>query len=147
MPSKERVSAAQLKVGILGLVALFFVTLLIFLLTGSTKWFQHRVLLHVYVADAAGLTPGSPVRINGIAAGKVDTVQLSGLTNPQRIIKVDFDIDQDLVALGRARQGEGPLLLAGAGDVGACAAGARHGGDGNRVGGVRHAPTVLEGTG
>ena len=97
MPSKERVSAAQLKVGILGLVALFFVTLLIFLLTGSTKWFQHRVLLHVYVADAAGLTPGSPVRINGIAAGKVDTVQLSGLTNPQRIIKVDFDIDQDLL--------------------------------------------------
>ena len=97
MPSKERVSAAQLKAGILGLVALFFVTLLIFLLTGSTRWFQNRAPLHVYVADAAGLTAGSPVRINGIGAGKVDSVRLSGLTEPQRIIKVDFEVDQDLL--------------------------------------------------
>jgi phospholipid/cholesterol/gamma-HCH transport system substrate-binding protein len=97
MPSKERVGAAQLKVGILGLVALFFVTLLIFLLTGSTRWFENRAPLHVYVTDAAGLTPGSPVRINGINAGKVDTVRLSGLTDPQRIIRVDFEVDQDLL--------------------------------------------------
>jgi phospholipid/cholesterol/gamma-HCH transport system substrate-binding protein len=97
MPSKERVSAAQLKVGILGLVGLFLITLLIFLLTGSTKWFQHRVPLHAYVADAASLTPGSPVRINGIAAGKVDSVELSGLMDPQRTIKVDFDVDQDML--------------------------------------------------
>src|SRR5437764_10509718 len=97
MPSKERVSVAQLKVGILGLVGLFFVTLLIFLLTGSTSWFQNRIPLHVYVADAAGLTPGSPVRINGINAGKVNAVELSGETDPQRIIKVDFEIDQKLL--------------------------------------------------
>jgi phospholipid/cholesterol/gamma-HCH transport system substrate-binding protein len=97
MPSKERVSAAQLKVGILGLAALFFVTLLIFLLTGGSSWFQHRVPLHVYVADASGLTPGSPVRINGIAAGKVNSVDLSGLTDPQRVIKIDFEVDQNLL--------------------------------------------------
>jgi phospholipid/cholesterol/gamma-HCH transport system substrate-binding protein len=97
MPSKEKVNWAQLRVGILGLVALFFVTLLIFLLTGNMQWFKKQVSLHVYVGDAAGLTPGAPVRINGIGAGKVNTVELSGQTDPQRVIKVDFVVDQDML--------------------------------------------------
>lgn len=97
MPSKERVSLAQLKVGILGIVALFFITLLIFLLTGGVSWFRKTVPLHVYTADASGLTQGSPVRINGIPAGKVTGVELSGETDPSRIIKVDFEVDQDIL--------------------------------------------------
>jgi phospholipid/cholesterol/gamma-HCH transport system substrate-binding protein len=97
MPSKEKVNWAQLRVGILGIVALFFITLLIFLLTGNLQWFKQQVPLHVYVGDAAGLSPSSPVRINGIGAGKVNTVQLSGQTDPQRIIKVDFVVGQDML--------------------------------------------------
>jgi phospholipid/cholesterol/gamma-HCH transport system substrate-binding protein len=97
MPSKEKVDWAQLRVGILGIIALFFVALLIFLLTGSTKWFKKQVTLHVYTSDAAGLTAGSPVRINGIGAGSVNSVELSGQTDPQRIIKVDFAVDEDML--------------------------------------------------
>ncbi len=97
MPSKEKVSASQLKVGLLGLAALFFITLLIFLLTGNMSWFEKDAPLSVYVSDAAGLTPGSPVRINGIQAGTVKNVQLSGETNPQRIIKINFVVDQDML--------------------------------------------------
>jgi len=97
MPSKESVSIAQLKVGILGIVALTCVALLIFLLTGNMGWFRTEIPLHVFTSDAAGLTPGSPVRINGIQAGKVTKVELSGETNPQRVIRVDFDIDQDML--------------------------------------------------
>lgn len=97
MPSKEKVSAAQLKVGILGIVALACVTLLIFLLTGNTQFFKSQVYLHVYTSDAAGLTSGAPVRINGIQAGTVKSVALSGETNPSRIIRVDLAIDQDLL--------------------------------------------------
>jgi phospholipid/cholesterol/gamma-HCH transport system substrate-binding protein len=97
MPSKERVGLAQLKVGILGIVALFFITLLIFLLTGGVSWFQKTVPLHVYTSDAAGLTQGSPVRINGIPAGKVTWVGLSGESDPARVIKVDFEVDEDLL--------------------------------------------------
>lgn len=97
MPSKEKVNWAQLRVGILGIVALFFIALLIFLLTGSMTWFKKQVTLHVYVSDAAGLTEGSPVRVNGIGAGSVTGVELSGQTDPQRVIKVDFDVDQDML--------------------------------------------------
>lgn len=97
MPSKEKVSFAQLKVGILGIVALSCIALLVFLLTGNMHWFQKEVPLHVFTSDAAGLTKGAPVRINGIQAGKVDAVNLSGETNPARIIKIDLHIDGDML--------------------------------------------------
>lgn len=97
MATQEKINWAKFRVGILGLVALFLVTLLVFLLSGGAQWFVTRVPLHVYVSDAAGLTPGSPVRINGIPAGSVTTVALSGETNPQRIIKVDFWVDEKLI--------------------------------------------------
>ncbi|MBV8071381.1 MAG: MCE family protein [Acidobacteriaceae bacterium] len=97
MPSKEKVSLAQLRVGILGIVALACVALIIFLLTGNMTWFQKQIPLHVYTSDAAGLTEGAPVRINGIDAGKVDRVQLSGETIPQRVIKIDFDVNQPML--------------------------------------------------
>ena len=97
MPSKEKVNIAQLKVGILGIVALACVSLLIFLLTGDTEWFKKQVPLHVYTSDAAGLSPGSPVRINGIQAGKVDRVALSGDSRPQRVIRVDFKVDREMM--------------------------------------------------
>ena len=96
MAGKEKIQWAQLRVGILGIVALFFVSLLVFLLTGSMDWFKKKVDLHVYLSDAAGLTSGSPVRINGITGGKVTSVELSGERDPARVIKVDFKVDSDM---------------------------------------------------
>ncbi len=60
-------------------------------------WFQKQIPLHVYTSDAAGLTAGAPVRINGITAGKVNKVVLSGETNPQRVIKIDFDVNEQML--------------------------------------------------
>jgi phospholipid/cholesterol/gamma-HCH transport system substrate-binding protein len=97
MPSKDKVSFAQLKVGILGIVALSCVTLLVFLLTGNMNWFEKEIPLNVYTSDAAGLVKGAPVRINGIQAGKVDKVELSGETNPARVIKIDLHVDSSML--------------------------------------------------
>ncbi len=97
MPSREKVGISQLKVGILGLVALACVTLLIFLLTGNGTWFKNQVDLHAYTSDAAGLTAGAPVRINGIQAGNVKSVELSGQTNPARVIRINFAVDRDML--------------------------------------------------
>lgn len=97
MPSKEKVNFAQLRVGILGLVALFFIVLLIFLLTGNMHPFQQTAALYAYVSDAAALTGGAPVRINGIQAGKVKQVTLSGSTNPRHVIRIDFEVNQDML--------------------------------------------------
>ena len=97
MPSKEKINFAQLKVGILGIVALTCIALLVFLLTGNMHWFQKDIPLHVFTSDAAGLVKGSPVRINGIQAGKVDAVNLSGETNPARVIKIDLHVTEDML--------------------------------------------------
>lgn len=97
MPSKERVSMAQLKVGILGIVAMACVALLVFLLTGNIQWFKKDIPLHVFTSDADGLGEGSAVRINGIQAGKVTKVDLSGETDPARIIRIDLVVDEDML--------------------------------------------------
>jgi phospholipid/cholesterol/gamma-HCH transport system substrate-binding protein len=96
MADKTKSSLAQLRVGILGIVALFFLTLLIFLLTGGSGWFKSQIPLNVYVSDASGVASGAPVRINGITAGKVKSVRLSGETNPRRVIRIDFQVDKDM---------------------------------------------------
>ena len=95
--TNDKVNWAKFRVGILGLCSLFLLTLLVFLLTGGTDWFTKKIPLHVYLSDAAGIQTGAPVRINGITAGKVQTVVLSGQTNPQRIIKVDFEVDEKML--------------------------------------------------
>ena len=86
-----------MKVGILGIVALACVALLVFLLTGDIQWFKKDIPLHVYTSDADGLTKGSSVRINGIQAGKINTVDLSGETDPARVIRIDLVVDEDMI--------------------------------------------------
>lgn len=97
MASKDKVSLAQLRVGILAIVALSCIILLIFLLTGNKKFFVTEVPLHTYVDDAASLQRGAPVRIAGIQAGTVKKVMLSGMNDPRRVIRVDFEVDQDML--------------------------------------------------
>ena len=80
MPSRQKVSLAQMKVGILSIVALACITLIVFLLTGNASWFKKQIQLHVYTSDAAGLNAGAPVRINGIQAGSVKKVASSSET-------------------------------------------------------------------
>jgi phospholipid/cholesterol/gamma-HCH transport system substrate-binding protein len=96
MASKEKVSLAQLRVGILALVALFFVVLLIFLLTGNIKFFVKEVPLHTYVDDAASLVAGAPVRINGIGAGNVKGVALSGLNDTNKVMLKNIPKDSQV---------------------------------------------------
>ena len=97
MATKEKVGIAQMKVGILGIVALSCVVLLVFLLTGSMGWFKKQQPLKVYVSDAASLTQGAPVRLNGIPIGKVVDVKLSGQRDPRRVIRVDLAVNQDML--------------------------------------------------
>jgi phospholipid/cholesterol/gamma-HCH transport system substrate-binding protein len=96
MPAKEKVNLSQLRVGILAIVALACIVLIVFLLTGNSSWFKKEIPLHVYVSDAAGMVAGAPVRINGIQAGTVKRVALSGETNPQRIIRIDFVVTEEM---------------------------------------------------
>jgi phospholipid/cholesterol/gamma-HCH transport system substrate-binding protein len=97
MPPPNKAGWAQLRVGLMAIAALIILGVLIFLLTGSTNVFAERAKLYTYMGDSAALAPSSPVRINGILAGKVNLVELSGETAPGRIIRVEMEVETRLL--------------------------------------------------
>lgn len=70
---------------------------LAFLLTGGTL-LRPKVQVYLYLPDATGVAPGSPVRVDGIGVGKVSLVELSGSNEPNRVVKVTMTIERDRLA-------------------------------------------------
>ncbi|MBK7930370.1 MAG: MCE family protein [Bryobacterales bacterium] len=94
MPSAKKVAWAELKVGVMALVAMILLGILVFLITGSTTLFSDKVTLYTYLSDSAALTKGANVRLNGILIGSVDKVELSGQSTPTRIVRVTMSVDK-----------------------------------------------------
>ena len=93
MPSARKVRWAQLRVGMMALVAILLLAVLIYLLTGNKKLFSTKATLYTYMNDSAALAVGAPVRLNGIMKGNVDAVDLSGQNDPSRIVRVRMAVD------------------------------------------------------
>src|SRR5436305_2114294 len=94
MPASGRVSWAKFRVSAVSIVALLILGTLAFLLTGGTL-FEQKVTLYLYLPDATGLQRDLPVRVNGIGVGKVESVQISGSSDPNRMVKVTMRIQLD----------------------------------------------------
>lgn len=98
MPSAKKVTWAELKVGVMALVAMVLLGILVFLITGSTTLFSDKVTLYTYLSDSAALTRGANVRLNGILIGGVDKVELSGSSEATRIVRVTMSIDKTFLS-------------------------------------------------
>jgi phospholipid/cholesterol/gamma-HCH transport system substrate-binding protein len=95
MPDRSaKVRWSQLKVGVVGLTAFLILSILIFLLTSSKNPFQRNATLHVYMDDASGITASTPVRLNGITIGSVDSVTLSNSGDPHRTVQFDLQVEE-----------------------------------------------------
>src|SRR3984957_9081299 len=92
MAIQHRATWARLKVGILAIFAMTILAVLIFLITGQTDIFESQVLIYTYMADAAALTNGAPVNLNGIPIGKVKSIRLSGSKDPMRLVRIDMQV-------------------------------------------------------
>jgi len=88
---------AQLRVGLLAISALAVLAFLIFLMTSSKGFFTTRSELYTYLGDSAAIAQGAPVRVNGITAGKVASVALSGSNEPNRIVKITLQVNNDFL--------------------------------------------------
>jgi phospholipid/cholesterol/gamma-HCH transport system substrate-binding protein len=97
MPLQTKKRWAQLKVGLLAVTALCILAFLIFLMTSSKGLFTTRSEIYTYLSDSAAIADGAPVRVNGITAGRVSHVGLSGSTEPNRVVKVTMQIDNDFL--------------------------------------------------
>ncbi|MCU1234300.1 MAG: Mammalian cell entry related domain protein [Candidatus Solibacter sp.] len=94
MPSREHVNWAKIRVLAVTVAALLILATISYLLTGGTV-FEPKVTLYLYLDDATGLAKGSPVRVDGISVGKVESVELSGSNDPKRVVRVVLKVDRD----------------------------------------------------
>lgn len=93
MALQQKKKWAQLKVGLLAVASLCILAFLIFLMTSSKGLFKSRSEIYMYLDDSAAVAEGAPVRVNGIEAGKVAHVGLSGLSEPNRVVKLTLQVD------------------------------------------------------
>lgn len=94
MPSVLQVRWAKFRVAVVSAVALLILMILAFLLTGGTL-LQPKAHLFLYINDATGLGSESPVRVDGIGVGVVDSVSFSGSNDPNRIIRVQMTVERE----------------------------------------------------
>ena len=86
---------SQLRVGVLTVAAMIILAVVIFLITGQTHLFESEAKIYTYMNDAAALTTGAPVNLNGIPIGKVSKIMLSGSKDPGRVVKIEMEIPED----------------------------------------------------
>lgn len=94
MPTVGRIRWAKFRVLVVIVVASTILTILFYLFTGGTL-FQAKATLYLYIPDASGIGPGSPVRVDGIQVGKVSHVELSGSNRPNRIVRVTMRVERE----------------------------------------------------
>jgi phospholipid/cholesterol/gamma-HCH transport system substrate-binding protein len=94
MPSVERVNWAKFRVSAVSAAALLILGTISALLTGGTL-LEPKSKLYVFMPDATGVGPDSPVRVNGIGVGKVALVELTGSNQPERVVRVTMTIERN----------------------------------------------------
>ena len=97
MPIETRARWAQLRVGIMTIIALSILGVLIFLMTGSKGLFKSKATLYTYFSSSSAIADGSPVRLNGIYVGKVAKVALSGSNVPGREVRLDLEVAEEFL--------------------------------------------------
>src|SRR5579871_703377 len=96
MPDRSKIRWSQLRVGLVALAAIAITVTLIFLLTSSKGFFHHNVPLITFMDDASAMQEGTPVRLNGITVGYLDSLQLTN--DPKRPVEFLMMVDErDLV--------------------------------------------------
>jgi phospholipid/cholesterol/gamma-HCH transport system substrate-binding protein len=80
----------------MAMVALLLLAFLIYLMSGSSPLFRRTTDVFTFLPDSVAMTEGAtPVRLNGIPIGKVKKIELSGSTDPNRIVKLTLSIYDD----------------------------------------------------
>src|SRR5262245_31939864 len=97
MPSASKTKWSQLRVGAMAIVALTILGYLIFLMAGSKGLFQATSEVFVYLDDSASIADGAPVTLNGINVGKVVRTELSGINQPNRVVRVRLEIRTEML--------------------------------------------------
>ena len=124
MPRTRSLAWAELKVGLLAVIAVAIAATLIFLLSGTGGFSWQRYSLKTVFADVSGLGEGSPVRVAGLEVGTVTAVDFLGDQ-----VEVTFEISERMqsriTTSSRASLGSVSLLGESSVDITPSSAGTR----------------------
>jgi phospholipid/cholesterol/gamma-HCH transport system substrate-binding protein len=116
MPRTRSLAWAELKIGLVTVVALVITAVTIFTLTGSRGFFWQRYRLKTRFDNVAGLSKGAPVRVAGVEVG-----QVSDLDFADERVDVLFEVNKDqqtrITTRSIAKLGSISLLGQGAVDI------------------------------
>jgi len=90
MPRTRSLAWAELKIGLVSIIAIVIATLVIFQLSGEGGFFWQRYGIKATFIDVAGLKEGAPVRLAGMDVGSVTDVALNGDQ-----VEVTMEIDRE----------------------------------------------------
>jgi phospholipid/cholesterol/gamma-HCH transport system substrate-binding protein len=76
LPSQKQLHWSELRVGLTVLFAAVTLTVLIFLMSGTTGMFTPKIRLKSYFDNASGLRLGAPVRLEGVDIGNVEAIRI-----------------------------------------------------------------------
>jgi phospholipid/cholesterol/gamma-HCH transport system substrate-binding protein len=78
MPRTRSLAWAELKIGIMAVVAIVVSVLVILMLSGQGGFFWQRYTLKAHFGDVGGLKTAAPVRVAGVEVGSVTDVRFVG---------------------------------------------------------------------
>ena len=104
MRRTRSIAWAQLKLGIIGVVAILLAVALIFAVGGQGGFFWQRYPIKALFNDVAGMKSGAIVRVAGNDVGKVTSVEFSG-ARVEVVLEISKDVrhlitDQSVGSLG-----------------------------------------------
>src|SRR5262249_36670398 len=109
MPRTRSLAWAELKTGVMTIVAIVIAGLIIFTLTGARGFFWQRYHLKTRFGNVAGLKTGSPGRLAGVEIGSVNDVDLIG-ENVDVVFEVNKNVRDRITSLSVAKLGSVSLL-------------------------------------
>lgn len=99
MAQRRQLAWRELRVGIFVLIAIAVLVVGIFYITGGQA-FTKTYRLVTYLPEVAGLNPGSPVTLDGVAAGNVSVIRMTQAepgkpVDPNRSVEVTMEVRRD----------------------------------------------------
>jgi len=109
MPRTRSLAFAELKIGIIAVVAMVLAAMLIVAVGGAAGFFWQQYELKTKFPDVKGLKSGAVVRVAGVEVGKVSSVALTG-AEVEVVLQVKKGNEQRITSDSRASIGSLSLL-------------------------------------
>lgn len=116
MPRTRSLAWAELKIGLISVIAVIIAATLIFMLSGEAGFFWQRYSVKAQFTSVPGLKPGAPVRVAGVEVGSVTEVIFVG-AKVEVVMELSKEMQPRVTTDSLASIGSVSLLGEGAVDI------------------------------